>query len=244
MPLTVGGSPQVATQWRLDIDQDLAAFSGNFLQVKGANVLAPTVNLTTQDTTDYDVAGWGGDAPTLRKAQVTGTVFRKLYSGAFDPGQEFMRTCAENLSIVHCRYYERFANGEAYEGLFVVGWEPQSGDPTALITSNFTLFGQGARTTITNPFNVGVVPIVTSVSPVTGTTAGGTPAVSIFGSGLSGAIAVSGVKFGATNATSWYIVNDAQIVAIPPAHASGAVAVVVTNATGPSTTGGTPYTYV
>lgn len=244
MPLAVGGTPQVATQWRLDIDQDLAAFSGNFIQVKGANVLAPTVALTTQDTTDYDVAGWGGDAVTLRKAQVTGTVIRKLYSGSFDPGQEFLRTCAENLSIVHLRYYERFANGEAFEGLFTIGWEPQSGDPTQLITSQFTAYGQGARSAITNPFNTGVVPIVTGCSPVTTPVAGG-GLIQIFGSGFASVVqSAANVKFGVTNATSFVVMNDALIVAVAPAKTAGAYAIVVTNPTGASTTGGTPITFV
>lgn len=243
MPLAVGGTPQVATNWRLDIDQDLAAFSGNFLQVKGANILAPTVNLITQDTTDADAAGWGGDAVTLRKAQVTGTVFRKLYSNAFDPGQELIRTNAENLTIFHARYYERFVNGEAFEGLFTAGWEPQSGSPDALITSNFTLFGQGARSAITNPFNVGTVPIVSGVSPVTALAAGGA-LITIFGSGFTTVSGAAGVKFGGTNVTSYIVQNDGVIVAVAPAHAVGAVIVLVTNVTGASTTGGTPLTYV
>lgn len=244
MPLVAAGTPEVSTNWRLDIDQDLSAFSGNFLQVKGANVLAPTVNLTTQDTTDYDSVGWGGDTVTLRKALVTGTVFRKLYSSAFDPGQELLRSSAESLAIVHLRYYERFVNGEAYEGLFTIGWEPQSGDPTSLISANFTAYGQGARTAITNPFNVATVPIVSGVTPITALAAGG-QIVQIFGSGFATVVqSAANVKFGATNATSFVVVNDGVIIAVAPAHATGAVGIFVTNPTGVSTTGGTPLTYV
>jgi hypothetical protein len=124
-----------------------------------------------------------------------------------------------------------------------VQWEPQGGDGTTLKTVNITLLGQGARAPITNPWNVGTVPIITSVSPTSGTSAGGT-SVSIFGSGFTGTVPTTGVKFGGTNATNWTVVNDGLIVATAPAHAVGAVAVLVTNATGPSTTGGTPYTYV
>lgn len=243
MPAPTTGTPTIQTAWRLDLDQDLTNGGGTWVQLKGAVALAPVINPSTGDTTDFDAAGWGGDSVTLRKAQVTGTVQRKLYSGAFDVGQEFLRTRSEDLAQFHYRIYERFANGEAYDGWATSQWTPGAGGPADLITSDFTLLGQGIRNIIANPNGVGVVPIVTSVSPVTGLAAGGSPAVSIFGSGFLGTIPTTGVKFGGTNATSWFIVNDAQIVAIPPAHGAGAVAVVVTNATGPSTTGGTPYLY-
>ena len=72
----------------------------------------------------------------------------------------------------------------------------------------------------TNP-----APTVTAVSPTSGSTAGGT-AVTITGTGfLSGAT----VSFGGTAATGVNVVSATSITATTPAHAAGAVNVVVTN---------------
>jgi hypothetical protein len=72
------------------------------------------------------------------------------------------------------------------------------------------------------------VPGVDAVSPVTGLAAGGT-AVSVVGSGLTGS---TGVTFGGGAATSFVVVSDALITCITPAHAVGAVNVVVLNPRG------------
>lgn len=64
---------------------------------------------------------------------------------------------------------------------------------------------------------------VTSVTPKTGPTTGGT-SVTIIGSGFTSS---SAVTFGGSNATSKVFVTSTKIVAVTPAHAAGAVAVVV-----------------
>ena len=75
-------------------------------------------------------------------------------------------------------------------------------------------------------------PIVTSLTPNSGLIAGGT-AVTIAGANLvSGAT----VTFGGTPATNVVVVSGTQITATTPAHAAGAVNVVVTN---PDTQSGT-----
>jgi hypothetical protein len=82
-------------------------------------------------------------------------------------------------------------------------------------------------------------PGVDAVSPNTGLAAGGT-AVSIVGEGLIGS---TGVTFGGSAATSFVVVSDALLTCVTPAHAAGAVNVVVANPRGNVTvTGG--YTYV
>ena len=82
-------------------------------------------------------------------------------------------------------------------------------------------------------------PKVTSVSPTSGTTAGGT-AVTIIGTNFTGATSVT---FGGA-AAAGVVVNSAgtQITAVTPAHAAGAVPVQVTTPLGASTT--VNYTYV
>src|SRR3989440_59347 len=79
-------------------------------------------------------------------------------------------------------------------------------------------------------FTVGGFWGVTGVTPDFGAPAGAT-AVTITGSGFTGA---TSVKFGATAATSFAVVNDTTITAVSPAHALGAVDVTVTTAAGTS----------
>jgi hypothetical protein len=67
------------------------------------------------------------------------------------------------------------------------------------------------------------IPTVTSVTPSTVTTAGGTSVV-LGGTTLSGA---TSVKFGGVDAASFTVDGDTQVTAVTPAHAAGTVAVVV-----------------
>ncbi len=73
-----------------------------------------------------------------------------------------------------------------------------------------------------------VAPTVAAVSPSSGTTAGGTT-VTVTGSGFA---AGAGVSFGGTAATGVVVSSATSITATTPAHAAGAVDVVVTNSDG------------
>lgn len=228
------GTPTTNKKWRVDLDLDLTGYSGNWAQVKGLKNVAPTLSNTIQDATDYDDDIWGSDAVTGRKWQVVANAFRKTYTGTYDPAQEALRAAADNLDLVHVRWYERgVTGGEAYEGYALVQWEQQGGDPTALSEASVTLLGQGARTPITNPSGGTAVPVVNALAPATGPAAGGTN-VTVSGSGFSGITGATAVKFGATNATEYTVVSDSSIVAKSPAGAAGTVRVIVTNANGPS----------
>lgn len=74
-------------------------------------------------------------------------------------------------------------------------------------------------------------PSITSVSPATGLTTGGTT-ITITGANLT---APTSVSVGGTPATSVTLVSSTQITAVTPAHAAGLVNVVVNFATGPAT---------
>jgi hypothetical protein len=74
------------------------------------------------------------------------------------------------------------------------------------------------------------VPLVVLVTPLVGSVSGGTE-VTITGTGLSGATAVS---FGGTAATSFTVDSDLQITATTPPHAAGPVDVAVTTPGGTS----------
>ncbi len=93
-----------------------------------------------------------------------------------------------------------------------------------------------ATTTTSTP----PAPTVTSVSPTSGTTAGGT-SVTITGTNLTGA---SDVEFGATAAASYTVDNDTQITATSPAESAGTVDITVTTSGGTSATNaGDQYTF-
>lgn len=79
---------------------------------------------------------------------------------------------------------------------------------------------------------------VSTISPTGGLAAGGTP-VTINGTGLLGN---KGVTFGGTAATNVKVVSDTKITCTAPAHAAGAVNVVVQDASGDVTKTGA-YTY-
>lgn len=74
-------------------------------------------------------------------------------------------------------------------------------------------------------------PTVTSMTPNTGTTAGGT-AVTITGKDFIGA---TGVTFGGTAATSVVVVSDTSITCVTPAKTAGAKDVIVTTPAGSGT---------
>ncbi len=77
------------------------------------------------------------------------------------------------------------------------------------------------------------LPVITGVAPANGPETGGT-AVTITGTGFTG---TTGVTFGGTPATDVTVVDDTTITATTPAHAPGAVDVVVTTPAGPSEPG-------
>ena len=93
--------------------------------------------------------------------------------------------------------------------------------------------------TLTNGYTYDGPPDPTSVSPSSGATSGETP-VTIGGTGfLVGAT----VTFGSTAATNVVVVSPTEITATTPAHAAGAVNVVVTNPDNQSGTLTNGYTY-
>ena len=95
-------------------------------------------------------------------------------------------------------------------------------------------FSNGYTYTTSNP-----APTVSGISPNTGTTAGGT-AVTITGTGF---LAGATVSFGGTAATGVNVASGTSITATTPAHAAGAVSVVVTNTDNQTGTLTNGYTY-
>lgn len=84
--------------------------------------------------------------------------------------------------------------------------------------------------TAADDFTYGTVPSISSISPTSGPTSGGT-VVTITGANLLG---VTNVRFGTTEATTFTVNSSTSITVISPAHAAGTVDVSVTSAAGTS----------
>jgi C1A family cysteine protease len=106
-----------------------------------------------------------------------------------------------------------------------------------------TADGASPDTVADNYTYVGV-PTITSISPTSGGTAGGTSVV-INGTGFVGLSGAGAVKFGGTNATSYTVNSSTKITAVAPAAAgAGTVQVQVTAVAGATAnTAADDYTY-
>ena len=89
-------------------------------------------------------------------------------------------------------------------------------------------------------FTYAAGPAVTGITPIKGSSSGGTP-VSISGTGFQAGATVS---FGGAAATGVTVSSAALITATTPAHATGSVGVTVTNPDGQSATLAGAYTYM
>lgn len=88
--------------------------------------------------------------------------------------------------------------------------------------------GQQVRQSVIDKMYSASAATVDTIAPAAGLAAGNL-AVTITGSGFAG---VRGVTFGGTAATNVKVVSDTKITCNTPAHAAGAVAVVVQDASG------------
>lgn len=194
-----------------------------------------------EDDDSYENAGYTNKTKTALSTRAEIKLLRKRAAGdqtSYDAGQEKLRSWGLTLGdngVGHVRIYDRFGGPEAYEFFCEVAWSNAGGDMKVLEAIDVTLEGKGAPTSITNPVAVAPpVPVVLSLSPAAGSTAGGT-LVTINGSfftQLAGGAAA--VQFGGTNAGSYVVVSDTQIIATAPAKAAGTYQVKVTNVTGAS----------
>jgi large repetitive protein len=111
---------------------------------------------------------------------------------------------------------------------------------TARLARGFTYIGSAPPPPPPPPPPAPVAPTLTAIAPTSGTTAGGT-AVTLTGTGFAAGASVS---IGGAPASAVVVASATSITATTPAHAAGAVDVVVTNADGQSArlTGGFTYT--
>src|SRR4030095_8362787 len=121
----------------------------------------------------------------------------------------FGGTAATNVTVVNATTITETTPAHATGAVSVVVTNPDT--QTGTLANGFTYVGAG--------------PGVTSVTPNSGPSAGGT-SVTVSGSNF---VTGATVTFGGTAATHVTVVNATTITATTPAHATGAVSVVVTN---------------
>lgn len=224
-------STSLARRFKFQVSAD----NTSWLSVAGISDLSPNENPTLQSADDYDSNGFAAFEKTLTGWKVVAKANRKNTSGVFDPGQELVRTTRYQFgdqARMYVRWYDRNGAPEAYSGRALVDWQQSKTGIADLEEVTMTFTGDGVLAAITNPYAAAAVPVIATASP-SGVAVGGQ--VSITGNGFTGTVPTTGVKFGATNATSWVVLSDSLLVAVMPAGSAGAANVTVTNAAGVST---------
>lgn len=238
------GASTLVRKWLLDVNTG-ATSSPIWTPVLGMLDFTPTADPTLQDDSDFDGAGYKSQTVTALAWSATGSVARKTQASAptqYDPGQEFLRLASLTMGTqnsIEVRFYEYAGPGltgpttEAYQGKAAVTWSPKGGAMDALDEATFTLTGQGARASITNPASIPAsVPVIASISPASTGVAGG-GVITVNGSGFTGATVL---KVGTTTVatTSYTVVSDVKIIFSAPAKTAGGYEVEVTTAAGVS----------
>ena len=223
----------LARKFRVDVTSDLT-LAGGWVEVKGIYSLKPAVNPNLVDTSAYDTNGWDSFEITGNAWSLASSFWRRTTTGVYDPAQELLRARQAQFgdaARVGVRWYDKNGGPEAFQGVAIVGWERANDGVKDADAAQVSLTGDGILTPISNPGVAAAAPVVLAASP-SGVAAGGQ--VQITGSGFTGTVASTGVKFGATAATSWVVVSDNLLVAIMPTGTAGSAAITVTNAVGTS----------
>lgn len=237
----------LARKFQVQVDQAYQSNGGvtpSWVTVYGIQDLKPAIAATLQPDSDYETNGWESQTKTGLAWSLDLKLLRRYNSGdptTYDPGQEVIRAAHDqfgSVGVVNLRWYDRNGGPEAYLGLAEVSWAPDGGDNKTLETVSVTLTGKGIRTLLSpNPVSTGpdtVVPTISSITPSSVSHLGGAEVV-IIGAGFANVTGASHVTFGGTNATSYTVISDTEIVATVAAGSAGAANCVVTNTIGAST---------
>jgi len=226
----------LARKFAVQVTADLTLASG-WTALNGILDLDPEITPSTEDATAYDVNGWSSVEPTLQAWTLQATFFRRYAAGnVYDAGQELVRACIgqfDSAARIGVRWFDKNGGPEAYSGVSIPAWKRSNTAVKNLEQAQVTFTGTDIplNLNISNPYQTALDPIVTSVTPSGVGTAG---AVTIQGSGFTGLVNTTGVKFGGTNATSFALLNDSQIVAVLPSGSAGSTTVLVTTSVGAS----------
>jgi hypothetical protein len=248
------GAGSLARRWWLDVNTGTHA-APTWVAVNGVEDFKAPLDASVQDDSDYDSGGYKSSTVTALGWKIDLKLARKTTVASatvYDPGAEVLRAASELMGAsnrVEVRWYEMTTGGpkvEAYQGYAAVSWSEDGGGMDALASVSVTLTGQGSRDEITHPDGAAVAPVLYSITPAVGGTAGGSMHVirgaGFMLAGVDNVKATSGVLFGVTNATSWVTLSDDEIVVVAPAKVAGPFVVYVENAVGKSVTATVTYT--
>jgi hypothetical protein len=209
------------------------------------------VEPNNESDSDYDSDGWLGNTKTAQEWSLEAKVSHKMdpAGNEINSVHAFLKAASlafDGDDIVHMRYFDRRGLADAWEGYGLIQWEPEGGETTGLDQVTITVAASSyspALVPITNPINATPLPAISGLSPAGGSTSGGTLVI-ISGANFTGVTGATGVKFGATNATSYQLVSPSKLAAVAPAGSAATVRVTVTTPNGASPdTAADDYTY-
>lgn len=220
----------------VDVTLDLT-LAGSWVRVNGVSAFAPLNNPNIVDTTASDTSGSSTSEITLYDTTATMTVFRRVVSGVYDPGQELIRGVTKlkfgTAARLGMRWYDAAAGPETGMGIFICTWKRSNTGVKNAEMADITFTNTDAAPTLdfSNPYSPTLAPVVTGATPsaaAVGTT------LSIVGVNFTGTTGASHVTIGGTNATSYIVQNDNLITAVVPAGSAGSAPIIVTNTVGAS----------
>ncbi|MBB5752874.1 IPT/TIG domain-containing protein [Prosthecomicrobium pneumaticum] len=211
---------------------DLSVTNDTTLTVKTPAHAAGAVDVvvTTGDGSDTLASGFTYQAVTLSLSPAAGA----LPGGTVGTGYSVSVTASDGTSP----YSYAVTSGALPGGVNLnASTGALSGTPTAEESASFTITAtDNVGNTGAAAYTIAIAaaasgPELTSLSPTTGPTTGGT-SVTLTGTGFTGA---TGVTFGGTAGTDLSVTNDTTLTVKTPAHVAGAVDVVVTTGDGSDT---------
>ncbi|PYP89132.1 MAG: hypothetical protein DMF61_03970 [Blastocatellia bacterium AA13] len=234
-------------------------FSGATVTIGGANATGVTVVSSTSITavTPPHAAGTAGVTVTNTDGQSSTLANAFTYSAPTNPAPSVTSVSPNSgsasggtaVTISGSNFVAGASvtfGGTAATGVTVVNGTTITATTPAHAAGAVTVTvtnSDGQSGSLTNAFTYSTptnpAPSVTSVSPNSGSTVGGT-SVTISGSNF---LAGASVSFGGTSAAGITVVNATTITATTPSHAAGSVNVVVTNSDGQSGTLTGGFTY-
>jgi hypothetical protein len=245
MTVTLPAGYTIGKSFEHGLDVNLGSLAvPNWQEVRRISGFQPTDTPTTQDAQTYDdlgainqdVTGWSWALAFNQQ------VHRSQTTGLYLPETEYLLARAGHPdakgadAVAHVRWYHKPETGtpnpsEAFEGFGTVAKTRQNVGPNGEIdVYGFSLTGKGPKTPITNPF-AGWDVTAPTVTGVLETAAGDGDLITIVGTGLLGATAIT---IDASPVTDFTVVNSSTIIAVMPVGDAGAVDIIVTTPGGVS----------
>lgn len=206
----------------------------NWVQLGAITDFNPAENPTNQSADTYDTNGINAFEKTMTGLQVSVKFLRPVAAGVYNTGQQILEATRFQFGTAaraYLRWYDKNGSTDAWSTYGLVSWTPSKTSTPDVEEVAVTVQADGVITRISNPYSTALLPVILSITP-SGRAAAGE--VAIIGSNFTGLVAVTGVKFAGTNATTFTVQNDQLITAVLPAGSAGLITVLVTTSAGAS----------